>query len=392
MDKSTTDNLITTFMLSVGESETPQPLFYWSMISTIATVLGPNVWVSRWTGDLLYPNLYVMLIGPSGCGKGTALNRAHKYITPYKDDVGYYRGKISPWALSKKIAEHSRFSYVTPELAAAIPAGAYGRDIIKMLTDLYEGGGTHGQYSLTNGATQFSDPTVNWLAGTIVEWLLETVDQSAILSGFFARVTVVNVPYRDKRMVEPRLPDDVRELRRAVHVYLARVANLFGQMSLTMDAKRIMEQWYTSRPAPDDPALVPSFKREWDLAHKLAMVHAAARGTMAISTVDVVNAQNDIAEINAWLPRIIDMAFTDRQGATIVHTVGEIIRSAGKIQHRALLQKLSPKGVRAAQLHECIIQLENSGLIRRESHAKPKKKPATYYIWKNLTGSLTAVG
>ena len=95
-----------------------------------------------------------------------------------------------------------------------------------------------------------------------------------------------------------------------------------------------------------------------------------------------------MAQIIAWLPTIIDMAFTDRQGATIVHAVGEMIRIAGRIQHRALLQKLSPKGIKAAHLHECIIQLENSGLIRRESLAQPKHKPATFYVWKSLGDSV----
>ena len=382
------NSMIDTFVASEGESETPAPLFYWAMISTVATMLGSNVWVSRWAGDELHPNLYVMLIGPSGCGKGTALNRAHKYLTPYKDDIGYYRGKVTPWALSKKMADNNRFTYVTPELGAAIPAGAYGRDLVKMLTDLYEGGGTHGQYSLTNVETQFSDPTVNWVAGTIVEWLLETVDQSAILSGFFARVTAIAVPYRDRRMVRPIIPDNASELKREVHVGMAKLLTLQGEMRLTEGAQKIMDQWYHQRPAPTDPALTPSFKREWDLCHKLAMIHTAARGSMQIEAESVVAAQQDIAQINAWLPTIIDMAFTDRQGATIVHAVGDMIRIAGRIQHRALLQKLSPKGIKAAHLHECIIQLENSGLIRRESLAQPKHKPATFYVWKSLGDSV----
>ncbi len=63
------------------ETESPLSYHVWTGISLLAAALQRRVYI-RWGYEVLYPNMYIVLVGPSGkCRKGSAMNLGKDIIT-----------------------------------------------------------------------------------------------------------------------------------------------------------------------------------------------------------------------------------------------------------------------------------------------------------------------
>ena len=67
-------NWIEAFLLYTENTEPPYLFRKWTAISCIASALQRKCYVDWGTALTFYPNLYVVLVGPSATGKGTAMN------------------------------------------------------------------------------------------------------------------------------------------------------------------------------------------------------------------------------------------------------------------------------------------------------------------------------
>src|SRR5438309_523994 len=66
-------NWLAAYLEYTKESESPDAYHVWTALSSIASVARRNVWLDQGI-YLLYPNLYVALVGPPGrTGKSTAI-------------------------------------------------------------------------------------------------------------------------------------------------------------------------------------------------------------------------------------------------------------------------------------------------------------------------------
>ena len=287
-----------------GESEVPHSYNLWAGISLIAGAVADRVWFTKFHGKKLAPNLYVALIGPSANGKGEAIDTAVR-LTLDHPKIALYNGKASPqylmsWMTRKRTLEDgtqvdcSKVYFVTPELSMALGKGDSADAIIKHMTELYTGraipilDGT-----VTRGLQRLTDYCVNWLIGTTLEWLLETVPASSISGGFFGRIIGVYEGYvRDRRVPVPKAPHDYDEVVAHLHARLTELVEIDGEFEMTPKARMTMNEWYTSRDWPSDESLVPAFKRQDDLVLKLAMILSLADDLgLVITAKHVLRAQ-----------------------------------------------------------------------------------------------------
>src|SRR5574337_1692764 len=65
-------------------SESPRMFHTWAACSTLAAAMQRRCYM-RWGHDTIYPNLYVVLVGPSGrVRKGDPINIARSFVTPLR--------------------------------------------------------------------------------------------------------------------------------------------------------------------------------------------------------------------------------------------------------------------------------------------------------------------
>jgi len=74
-------NWVSDLVKECGHVETPHSWLYWSFLTCISAAAGNNYHLRTLKGDLNYkPNLYVILLGESGLGKGFGINRAKNLV------------------------------------------------------------------------------------------------------------------------------------------------------------------------------------------------------------------------------------------------------------------------------------------------------------------------
>ena len=85
------------YIQTAGVTFTPPAFHRWACLSLVAAALADRVWLEKLKKHV-YPNLYVMLVGPSGCGKGEALDMMMKLAS----DVPSLLGRILRGGLTKQ--------------------------------------------------------------------------------------------------------------------------------------------------------------------------------------------------------------------------------------------------------------------------------------------------
>jgi hypothetical protein len=372
-----TSNLLALYLHQCGETEVPKVFNVWACLSAIAACVSDRVGLEKFKGKLLAPNLYVMLIGPSGLGKGEAIDTALKFLAENKR-VNAFQGKATaPYLLDylgrkqledgKKAVVNPKLYLVTPELAMSVGKGDWADAFLKLMTELYT---AHSvvirEGTRTGGSVTIKDPCLNWLAGTTKEWLVDCVPRDMIAGGFFGRTVAVTAVYDlAKRIRRPQYPHDTDEVRDHVASRFYALSRVSGTFSMTSEAEAIEDRWYMQRPAPEDEALIPSWKREHDLTLKLAQILSLADGaTFTISAHHMAQAQRLTALAMASMPRLISQASStpDTFGMSYVK---ELIEKTGRVAHSALLRHVYQRGINAERLRSILDTLLQARLVAR---------------------------
>lgn len=195
--------------------ETPTPYLWWSFLSCISAAAGNNYFLTTLKGDLIYkPNLYIMLLGESGLGKGFPINRA-KILIQKADVTRVIAGRSSIQGIIKELAtvktvpgkplmEDSRGFIINGELSTAIIADP---DALTILTDLYDGNYNPEWTNLLkgDGAEKLKNPYITALFGSSPAHFYDSVPQANIEGGYIGRNLII---YEERRSKDVDLLDD----------------------------------------------------------------------------------------------------------------------------------------------------------------------------------------
>lgn len=374
-------SFIERFIHAQGECEVPPEFFRWAGISIIAACLDNRVFYEKFRGSKLLPNLYTMLIGGSGLGKGIAIDAAMKLVADVPE-INAYRGKATAPHLIDHMGrnarprggedpttlqiDHSRLYLVTPELSMSVGSGPMADVFVKFLTELYTGGDyTFQEGTRTHGGVVIKNPRINWFAGTTEQWLVNSITPDAIEGGFFARVAAVCQDYNfHKQVLRPSYPADYDEVMEWLRKRIRWMCRVAGQVALSNEAAMIEESWYYSREVPVDTSLLPSWKREHDMVLKLAMIFMINErpDELIIRDQHMVSAQQTTKTLMRDIPRLITLAQVTPE-SRVLQFVKRIVRSAGTIPMRILYFTASQRGITKDRVEAALDTLVASGEI-----------------------------
>lgn len=202
--------------------ETPESWLYWSLLCCISAAAGNNYFLTTLKGNLIYkPNLYVMLLGESGLGKGYPVNLAKRLVQQAKA-TRVIAGRSSIQGILKELAttrskegeapiQDSRGFIVNGELSTAIIADP---DSLTILTDLYDGNYNAEWTNLLkgDGAEKLKFPYITALFGSSPAHFYDSIPQVNIDGGYIGRNLIV---YEEKRsrnvdLLDEETPDEDR--------------------------------------------------------------------------------------------------------------------------------------------------------------------------------------
>jgi len=198
--------------------ETPESWIYWSLMCCISAVAANAYTLRTLKGNLLYyPNLYVILMGESGLGKGFPVNLA-KRLVQSANNTRVIAGRSSIQAIIKELATtrseqgkavitDSRGFVVNGELSTAI---IQDPDSLTILTDLYDRNYNPNWTNLLkgDGAEKLKEPYITCLFGSSPAHFYDSIPQANIEGGYIGRNLVI---YEEKRSKNVDLLDSEKE-------------------------------------------------------------------------------------------------------------------------------------------------------------------------------------
>lgn len=242
--------------------ETPKSWLWWSFLSCISASAGNNYFLTSLKGDLIYkPNLYIMLLGASGLGKGFPVNRA-KLLVSKAEVTRVIAGRSSIQAIVKEFSitrtkegkapiADARGYIINGELSTAI---IQDPDALAILTDLFDG---HYNPEWTNllkgdGAEKLKDPYITALFGSSPAHFYDSIPQANIEGGYIGRNLIV---YEENRAQDVDLlssEDDDNKGQTAKFddyivpkyvPHLQHIASKKGQLKPNAEARELFNTW-----------------------------------------------------------------------------------------------------------------------------------------------------
>lgn len=258
------DNWIDDCLSEVSHVETPRSWLWWSLVTALSAC-STKYYVRSLKGTLTYtPNIYVILLGGSGLGKGFPINLS-KLLVKAANCTRVIAGRSSIQAIvtelgtfrsqaSKNGAEpilDSRGFIVNGELSSAIIADV---DSLAILTDLYDG---KDNAEWTNrlkisGTETLKEPYITALFGSSPAHFYDSIPEANIRGGYIGRNLVVFEERRHKNVDLFEDDDEVgnEDVLRDIVVpryakHLQSIAKGGGRILLNHQSKELINSWRT---------------------------------------------------------------------------------------------------------------------------------------------------
>jgi hypothetical protein len=313
--KRTLNDWFESYLEYTKNSECPTIYHKWTAISTIASALMRKTWFI-WDNQT-YPNLYIILVGPPACRKGTALWFS-RTVTKNLDDIKLTSDAVTPQAFIESfidaevstplsngdILTHSSLTVHSPELAVFL--GTENKQLINYLTDWFDSPDEWSYRTRGQGTETIRNVYVNLLGATTPSSLQDTIITSAIGGGLTSRMIFVFASKKGKPVPFPWQTEKERKLRENLHNDLGAIKCLNGQFKFTEDFMDIYADWYYTNESDrtfEDNRFDGYFQRKPKHLLKIASILSASRGnSMEISGGDFKKAIKLIKEIEPNMP------------------------------------------------------------------------------------------
>lgn len=388
-----TTNLFSLYRYICGKSEVPETYNFWGLVSLIAAAVEDRVWYQKFKHEQLYPNLFIMLVGPSGLGKGVALSQLVR-LAENSTNINKWRGRVTAAHLIDHLGKtttdewgqqclaNPKLWLIMDELQNDIsPNPKMVEDFIFFMTEIY----TASNYRIdtgtrTSGYVSIEKPIVNWLAGTTEADLRELMNTRLLRSGFTARCCFIFGEYDfNKRYEDIIYPDDYEEVFQHLCARIWMLQQLEGPLGITSTAKMELGLWYRTRPSPDDELLYAAWKRNHDLILKFSTILCLSDGgELIIQHKHIIKAQAMLNVVNEHYSRMVEAAVETRTTKP-TNQMGKFLAEKGKIDHTSVLRYFRAKrGMNARQVKEAVNELMQDGCIKLEYGPKGGR----IYHWK----------
>jgi len=368
--------------------ETPVSWVWWSAVSAISAAAGNNYVLKTLKGDLIYrPNLYVMLLGDSGLGKGFPINRA-KLLVQKANITRVIAGRSSIQAIVKELSTakssqngkppitDSRGFIVNGELSAAIIADV---DSLAILTDLYDG---HYNPEWTNllkgdGAEKLKNPYITALFGSSPAHFYDSIPQANIEGGYIGRNLII---YEEKRSKDVDLLDEVEPEQGDTEKFddflvpkyvphLEKIASNTGRLIPSDQARGLFNSWRREWRQKQIPDKTGFLNRVPDHSLKVAMCLCLARSD-SIGIISETDMRTAIEKVSGLVYANKKAAETSNENNLFVlhsRTILDIL--IAEESHEMSRQKMLTRGYGKYNAFEFDAAIENlleMGWVTRE--------------------------
>lgn len=297
------NNWLAAYLKYTDGTEPPTSYHTWTAIAMIAGALQRKVYLP-WGHEKIYPNMFLVLVGPSGkCRKGTAMNIGKEIV---KDvNIPLVSESIIREALIKRMGDsvnnftdpddgdikfHCSLMCMSDELSVFL--GQHDVKFLADLTDWYDSRDEWKYETKNSGSDRIQGVCFTLLGATAPDWLCSILPDEAIGGGFTSRIIFIVEEDKRKIVSKPVYTDEHKKLKEALVKDLEKIHTMCGAFQFHPKAETLYVKWYeqeekkarAGNPAIPDPRFAGYCDRRATHIRKLSMIVSAAKNDERIIT------------------------------------------------------------------------------------------------------------
>lgn len=300
-----------------GESETPAVFHRWAAVSVISALLGRQCWI-KFGHQEIYPNQYILLMGPPASRKGTAMGIAKRLGKA----AGYTRFGADKSSKERFLADMKQYEETAAlenleALTLDEPSEVYVHagefvdfigvnniEFANLLTNLWDNLDTYKNPKLTGKSVEVSKPTVNLLGGATAQTFALAIPPESNGTGFLSRLLLIHGEPTGIQVAWPSEGDDM-----ATEILACRLKEMReqikGQFKMSLDVRQFGARMYYERVKIDDGRFQHYDGRRFVHLNKLAMCMAAVECSQEITKEHYLKANTMLAAAEAHMPKAL---------------------------------------------------------------------------------------
>lgn len=327
-------------------TESPLSYHLWSAISLIAICLERRCY-QIWGHSEIFPNQYIILVGPSGVRKGEPLTIARSFLEQQGRSV--IAEAVTKESLIHKMQvsmntfqDGNRLQMQCPAAIVveefAVFLGENNLPFMAQLTNWYDSRGKWSYSTRGRGEEEIMGLCVNILGSMAPDWVASSIPINAIGGGFTSRIIFVVEQRKGKTITNPNTIAPNPALREKLEADLETISKLTGEFRFDDEALALYEEWYEDQdqkvalgmPAVRDPRFQGYNSRRATHVKKIAMACSAARSdSLVVGEADFQRA----------------LALLEHAEQNMPEVFGAIGRSLYAAQTKDVMDFIAAKGV-----------------------------------------------
>jgi len=303
-----------------------------------------------------FPNMYIVLVGPSGSRKGTALKPLWRLLNKMPIHLASQTSTREAFILQMKdsqtietnmltgeVITHTSLTILAEELNVFLNAD--DKPLLEDLTDWYDCKEVWVRRTKTQGVDTLNNVWLTIIGATTPE-KLSFMPHDSIAGGLAGRMIFVYESHKGR--TEPEPIDEFPQLFLDLTHDLEIIASLSGEFQRTDEYRKIYADWYRGsdeNPPFRESILAGYVDRRAIHAQKLSMLHSAARSSeLVLRKEDIEQAIESLMEVEqkmqyafagvgqnkmAWVTRQLQLKLKERGRIAIKDVHSEFMQQAG---------------------------------------------------------------
>jgi hypothetical protein len=359
---------ITAYMAYTAQSRAPDEYHLWTALSAIAGAIRRKAFFDM-DYFLLYPNLYVVLVGPPGrCKKSTAM-RIGRGMLAQVPGVFFSTDSITRERLIQDLTQsladgHSSMTAYSSEFASLLTSS--GMDMVVFLTDIYDSPDEWSHKTKMGGTNKIKAPYLNMEGATTPDWIARSLPLDTVGIGLTARIIFV---YQDTPRIRepfPKLTKEQKELREILIKDLTKISLISGQYTFDKDGLDYYTAWDLAdqkRDMTGDPRLSGYFERKGMHLLKVAMLVAASqRDDLVLTKPDLERAIELLGHIEPMMTKTFEAVGKNPLTLDLAQVAAVVLAKPG-VDYGDLL-RMFKHSLRKEEMDEVLSTLQMMGYVR----------------------------
>lgn len=349
-----------TYLAYTERSEPPTSYHLWTGISTIAAALQKRVYI-KWYMGKMYPNMFVVLVGPSGSRKGTAIGFGQDLVRRVQK-IKVAAQKVTEQQLIRDIKEtvtqftdpstnslviQCAMTVMSGEFAVFL--GTANVDFLATLTNMYDNEEEWEYRTKHQGQDKISGICLNVIAGTAPDWIRTMIPEAALGGGFTSRIIWVVEWEMKGPLDDPTPTKEEYELRDLLLNDLKIINSMAGEFKWEKgEITKAYKEWYEHQVYnPPHQLRSPKFdgycSRRAANLRKLMMILSASRSAeLVIRIEDFERAKKILESTEVTMPQAFQGMGKAKFGALSEAVFAHIIQIKRPVKHSELMRAFFP--------------------------------------------------